>query len=581
MAKSSGKPRGDESTTGVGVVIGVFVLFAYLMLIGFWQAKHALISTIYGYIRIVQGYVFYLIGYIVDNPFSQWVVFFMKSDAKRIQFAHLMESSVYFNVFGIIFFVIPSAFYIWRVSVRTNPTNEENFAPHKDYTPASLCKKLEPWHPHLILWRKFNPESRPINEGPFRMPDTSKQFVMNNRALNLTTDNQIVANPSRARQVFIEQLGRKWAGIDALTKWERVVVAICAARLVAADERLSDGQFQYAVELQDKIQYLMWVLAGEHYSSETDSFDFELPEEVQQSLDFYVTHEAVQSIIKRHAYVYTAIYALVIESRGIGIFAHCQVGWLAIVDRRFNILVNTAGRGVPFTETSAIHAHYLWEVKMGEPIVEPKIEKAIQALEHELAKFKPTKLELEEAQRIVREDKLEKEKTAAFIRKKMDQQLFLGISSYVTESGSLQPLGFTLLNSEGQTIFHAICTPDEMPSPDQLKQLQVTHDDLYESRPHKAILDEIATKVANSDLYTVCAREIDRHAKLIKTASRDRIRDMSIIYTAVAGAGVTLNDAFFACNMQPSTSSMSMAALALQLYHKYPEARQQVHGLVS
>ena len=413
------------------------------------------------------------------------------------------------------------------------------------------------------------------------MPDTSKQFVMNNRALNLTTDNQIVANTSRARQLFVDQLGKRWSGIDNLTKWETVIVAICAARIVAADERLSDGQYKYAVELQDQIQHLMWVLAGENYSKETDTFDFDLPEQVKTSLEYYFTHENVQAIVSKHAYIYTVIYALVIESRAIGIFAHAQVGWLAIVDRRLNILVNTAGRGVPFTETSGIHAHYLWEVKMDEAIIEPKIEKAIVALEQELAKFKPTKLELQEAQRIVREEKLEKEKTTAFIRKKLDQHLFLGISSYVTEAGVIQPLGFTLLNREGQTIFHGICTPEEMPNADQLKQLQITHDDLQESLPLKDILDQIAVKVANSDLYTVCAREIDRHAKVVKLAARDRLRDMSIIYAAVAGAGVTLNDAFFACNMPPSTGSMSMATLALQLYHKYPDARQQVHGLVS
>ncbi|MDW5418644.1 hypothetical protein R6242_18930 [Iodobacter sp. CM08] len=582
MANNKGGPKGDQSTIGNGAIAALFLFIFYLLALALWYEKHELIVKIYGSIRMAQSWLMHIVSGIIPTPFADWYTFFHESDPDVVGFAHLIQSSIHFNALGFFIFVIPFAFYIWNKSVKTNPINSNNFAPEKNYNMEQFCKKMEPLHPHMILWRKFNPSSRSLDTGIYRLPDTATQFVVNNRIFTLSAEGNITAIASGARSVFIKELGRRWEGLEKLTKWERVLVAITSARIVASDERVTDAQYRGAIELQERIQKKMWLLTSEHFDVETDSFDFDLPSEVDTCIAAYFNYPLVQNLVKNHAYVYTVIYALVIESRSIGTFPHCNVGWLHIVDRPLNILVNTAGRGTPFTESSAIHAHYLWECSLNDAILEPMIENAIPALETELAKFKPTRIQLEDATKILDDEKIERQNSTEAVRASINQHLFLGMSNFITQSGVISPLGFTLLDSNGNKLFSAICIPDEKPTDEELQRLGVSAGDIQlATNDAKAIIDEIASKVAGNSLFTCCVSELSKLAPVVTLAAQDRLFDMKNVFFAAAGSNTTLNDAFSSCRMKPAEDANSLAQLALQLYHKYPEVRPQVRGVIS
>src|SRR3990167_2857008 len=55
--------------------------------------------------------------------------------------------------------------------------------------------------------------------------------------------------------------------------------------------------------------------------------------------------------------------------------------WMRFYDRTLWYVLQNFGRQGAYAEGGAVHVHYLYEIKSGEPLVEPQLDKAISALE--------------------------------------------------------------------------------------------------------------------------------------------------------------------------------------------------------
>ena len=77
-----------------------------------------------------------------------------------------------------------------------------------------------------------------------------------------------------------------------------------------------------------------------------------------------------------------------ISARSLGVLPPADMRWMRFYDRTLWYVLQNFGRQGAYAEGGAVHVHYLYEIKSGEPLVEPQLDKAISALEAALTAFK-------------------------------------------------------------------------------------------------------------------------------------------------------------------------------------------------
>jgi intracellular multiplication protein IcmP len=167
-----------------------------------------------------------------------------------------------------------------------------------------------------------------------------------------------IVNKEKAKQIFSNQLGPLWQGIDHLSPYAKALFAIFAAR--GAHE--PDVARAYLAELS------LAAARGKMEYTQTDAL-----------LKKYADSKVVNRCIERHAYVLTVMAAMTEVARLDGVLASADFLWLKPVDRRLWYTLNNVGRQVAVPEVAGVFAHFKAEKEMGRPLSVPIIDGAVHA----------------------------------------------------------------------------------------------------------------------------------------------------------------------------------------------------------
>jgi intracellular multiplication protein IcmP len=197
-----------------------------------------------------------------------------------------------------------------------------------------------------------------------------------------------------ARQALVLQLGAPWSGAERAAPAPRCLFVVFALHLA---ERRSD-----ALRL---LGLLSTGLAGQGQDAPEGpdkplTFSAAAIAEANALLRDYCLIEPAHAIASRHAYTHTALMALLTAARRqASVLAPAQFAWLKLVDRPLWYALHSLGFETegfdrylhPNPRAEAIGARDHWAVERaaGEPIVEPAIDRALDALRAAAAGPKP------------------------------------------------------------------------------------------------------------------------------------------------------------------------------------------------
>lgn len=217
--------------------------------------------------------------------------------------------------------------------------------------------------------------SKSIEEGPWSMAQRPMDFAKQNKLIkeikkppnanSLSKNNKVEAQLKRteATQVFVQQLGKRWEGIDALNMPTKALFAAFAARV---HEDLDEARD---------------FLAQISRSSRKGKLDFS---GVDEMIRKYRYHKVVDQVIDQHAFVLTVMSSMLEATRQLGVLASADFLWLKPLDRRLWFMMNSVGRQVPFVEVAGPYAHWVFEKQLGKQVVTPKVKEAVDGLEDAL-----------------------------------------------------------------------------------------------------------------------------------------------------------------------------------------------------
>ncbi|OAJ35404.1 type IVB secretion system coupling complex protein DotM/IcmP [Piscirickettsia salmonis] len=204
-----------------------------------------------------------------------------------------------------------------------------------------------------------------INQGDWRMALTPVEFMKINKILDskkIKNDGRPNLNYGKAYQVFIEQLGRLWQGVEALRPHEKALFAIFSAFSCYKREEAEQALDNLSKQAKSGVKNINYAV--------TDAL-----------LHKYGNKVSVQEVIRKHYYIYTVFSSLLLAARDSGIVAPAGFLWLKKVDRSLWYCLNNVGRRAVFIESAAVRAHWQAELKIGQPISIPMVESAVLNLD--------------------------------------------------------------------------------------------------------------------------------------------------------------------------------------------------------
>lgn len=387
----------------------MFIAFAIIIPLFLFLGWYFVGKYVYAYERIAVYWLLSFGGLIpTDIPVLGWItrqyLFFRYTAPGDIDYIDnaLVDALI---VNGVL--LVPMAIYVMRKYLFI----DENHPFSKYGRQMNLYDYMYdqfPLYPHLRTIWKLRLLGRPLDKGLFRMPDSAKQLCILNDMVALPyPGGEPVVDETKAMQLFRSQLGRLMPQpsddphqdarnlIAVLDNNELAILASIVPRLAACDEDASDEVYDTGIKTSQKLVTQYW-----------ETFDGWKPQMPQKNddpnnplnpppppvdtsgcveiLEKYLPLPIVRASMLKHAYVRTFIYDALQACRRVGKFPPCELRWLMMLDRVFWLLISSAGRREPFWECAGIHAHYLYERKLGKPCEFPQVSEAVFALIDEL-----------------------------------------------------------------------------------------------------------------------------------------------------------------------------------------------------
>jgi intracellular multiplication protein IcmP len=419
---SQGNPNERTVTMDDPMVIVAFAAAIYFLVWAAWYFGHAHISMVYGYVRYAQFYLFHALGSFVNIPgvsvVHDWlgelcapdgVAGVCTRDFGTVSWPEIADSSMWVNgmfFFAAIAFSVRMYLYASKNHPKFKYARSHNLASFvKEFTQAKDAEGNF-IYPHLRLFSALSDKliSSPLDHPKFGMSLTSKSFAFRNR---LVTDWRQegqgfwapTLNREASTRVFREQLGRLWTSSANMSPGETMLFAIACPRVAATDPSIDDKTYKQAMADSMAMIRYCWAQftppeASKKSKGKEEDFGWLVPdislEEPRQVIKRYIGLASVQSIIEKHAYNRTILFAMYMHARRLGVLQPAEMRWLRFYDRPLWYVLQTIGRQAGYAEASGVLSHYLYEAKAGSPLVEPQLDKAVSGLEAALANYKFT-----------------------------------------------------------------------------------------------------------------------------------------------------------------------------------------------
>lgn len=237
----------------------------------------------------------------------------------------------------------------------------------KRHTMQSLAKQ------EVTLWPELSPVvnimddlvQKDVTKGPWAVPMTEWEFSLKHKIATRESG----LDRTKARQVFIKQLGPRWSGHRNLPKPLRALYATLLCKACGDSETALRYIHQMAIQ------------AGGPNGARgvTDEF-------ADAIIEKYRDHDVTKQIHLRHAYVYT-VFATLLQVARTDVLPSASFRWMKTIDRRLWFTLSNTGRQAFFVEAAGVMAHWLYEKTLGEAVYAPMVNEAVINLERELAKF--------------------------------------------------------------------------------------------------------------------------------------------------------------------------------------------------
>ncbi|UKA04729.1 hypothetical protein [Photobacterium damselae] len=234
-------------------------------------------------------------------------------------------------------------------------------------------------------------------------------------------DEKFKLDAEATRELLVSQLGRRWTGYDDLTDEERKVMALAlpmikspkkgaavTSNLIMMYGYAYSGKPSFSIKIKAFISSVLKMVnpiilfksRGVVILNTINAF-FEISDGISESLrrrkyarlskkevnrvfKTYGHQDCVVDIVKRHAYVYTVIAALIRKARDGGKLPSCTCIWLKKKDRRLFYIFNNLGREVGWIEVVGFWSHDISERKIKVPFSYPRIDAGIRGIDEYL-----------------------------------------------------------------------------------------------------------------------------------------------------------------------------------------------------
>lgn len=412
------------------VIVGIL---ATVMLVTWmaWFFGHTQIAMVYVYVRYVELWPLWAIGHVTGWPGFASVDGWMQRECHpdgifslchrnfaTVPYSDLAGSSLIIN--GALFAVL-----IWQVTkairylLKMHPGNRFT----RKHTIQSFVEENKSLYPHLRMFSALDLISEPLDHPVFGMSQTSRQFAFENGLIagwQAEADGTFTPTLDREKTSLLmrRQLGKLWTRSTELSTPEAIILAIALPRVAATDATMDDKQYKGA--MGDSAAMIKWAwsqfvppAAGPKTGKKKDPApedpyawlrpDID-PAEPRRIIQKWIGHPANAAIIQKHAYVQTVLFRLMLETQRLGVLPPAEMRWMRFYNRPLWYVLENYGRSTGFAEGVAVMGHYLYEIKQGEAIVDPQLDKVVNGIEAAMTAFRYDKKDVEryEAKQIAR-----------------------------------------------------------------------------------------------------------------------------------------------------------------------------------
>ncbi|MFA6230954.1 MAG: type IV secretion protein [Rhodanobacter sp.] len=402
------------------IVVGMIAIIIAITWLA-WHFGHTQIAMVYVYVRYVELWPLWALGRVTGWPglasVDAWIQRECRPDGlfslchrnfATVPYSVLADSSLIVN--GVLFVVL-----LWQVGkairhlLRLHPSNRFS----RKHTIKSFVDENKALYPHLRMFSALDLISQPLDHPVFGMSQTSRQFAFENGLImgwQAEADGTFTPTLDREKTALLmrRQLGRLWTRSTDLSIPEAIVLAIALPRVAATDATMDEAQYRAAMGDCDAMIKWAWsqfvppVGGAKKSKKDQESADPYAwlrpdidPAEPRRIIQKWIGHPANAAIIQKHAYVQTVLFRLMLETQRLGVLPPAEMRWMRFYNRPLWYVLENYGRSTGFAEGVAVMGHYLYEIKQGEAIVDPQLDKVVNGIESAMTAFRYDRKDVE------------------------------------------------------------------------------------------------------------------------------------------------------------------------------------------
>ncbi len=358
--QNAGGGGGSQDNSMAPVWITALIFFAIFLV---WYVAHAYIVAFVFKINLAQAHV--LKWFMHDAKLNHDIYIMQTINPAFVswnQMVALSSTVGYYMRYPAVVLLVLSALVLYRSNITLKF--------RRAHTMSSLRIQEQYNWPAIMPVVKHDIVAEDVSKGPWAMALSPMELAEKYQLLrkeDMILDKkkpgeEMTAGVRKAdaKRVFTLQLGPYWEGFHHCAPHVHALAAMFLARINR--DRAS------AVLILETID--------KSYATGKPNFAVASP-----IIKKYQTHEVVQEICQKHAYLLTVMASLLEAARQDGVVPSAEFLWLKTVDRRLWYMLNSVGRQTPFAEVAGPFAHWKAEKAMQRRSLVPMIDEATKALE--------------------------------------------------------------------------------------------------------------------------------------------------------------------------------------------------------
>jgi len=359
------QPSGDNSLAPLWITISLFVAAAVI-----WYSAQAYIVSFVLHVRYWELSLIRFFSPAAAQALMNQIQGIAPQNFGQISFAwiHALSTAVgRFIIYPVMGFSFICALLVYF--------NNKTLKYRNTYNMQRLVSEESVNWPQILPVVPLDLVKQSIDEGPWAMALTPLQFskshgifyeehITSSDSERLAGDREVVLRVVRegARRVFMLQLSRYWAGVEAMPIHAQALFAIFAARIA--------GDTPPARKL------LLQIASSAGGGSKQIDFSG-----TRELLAKHSNNNLIARLVSWHAFDLTMMASMLSLARMDGVVASAEFLWLKPIDRPLWYMLNSVGRRTPYIEVAGPFAHWLTEMQMRKRILVPMVDNAVDALD--------------------------------------------------------------------------------------------------------------------------------------------------------------------------------------------------------